>query len=279
MGAFPDLHVHSHQSPDSTASMEEHCERALEIGLTHLAITDHLELHPDNLFYGRYDYESARAEFDETAKKYGERLTLLFGVEITHQKSVTESIVDALSGRDYDVVIGSVHYLENFGGDISSTKGTPAVFAHNDPAAVYEDYLERVVELAECGLFDVIGHIGIIHRHATQFLAGIEPGRFEQYFARIAEAVVKSGAALEVNASGFNNPPNTTYPDERFIEEVIRRGCNRISVCSDAHTARGERGLGAHVKKALEIVRQCGINEIVYYKNRKMQRCSISQTK
>ena len=279
MEAFPDLHVHSRQSPDSTTPMAEHCERALEIGLTHLAITDHLELHPDNLFYGRYDYESARAEFDEAAKKYGERLTLLFGVEITYQKSVTDRIVEALEGRDYDVVIGSVHYLENFGGDISSKKGTPAIFARNDPAAVYEDYLERVVELAECGLFDVLGHIGIVHRYATRFLAGIETGRFERHFARIAEAIVKSGAAVEVNASGFNNPPNTTYPDEQFLRELVRAGCDRISVCSDAHSARGERGLGTHVKKALKIVRRCGINEIIYYKNRKMQRCSISPAK
>ena len=279
MAAFIDLHVHSRQSPDSTTPMAEHCERALEIGLTHLAITDHLELHPDNLFYGRYDYERARAEFDEAAAKYGARLTLLFGVEITYQKSVTREILAALDGRDYDVVIGSVHYLENFGGDISSKEGTPAIFARNDPAAVYADYLERVVELAECGLFDVIGHVGIVRRHATDFLADLDAARFEPHFARIAEALARSGAAVEINASGFNNPPNTTYPDEGFLRRLLRAGCERFSICSDAHSARGERGLGAHVDKAVQIARRCGIGEIVYYKNRKIQRCSISPTK
>ncbi len=268
---FPDLHVHSKQSPDSRATMVEHCERALEIGLTHLAFTDHLELDSRNLFFECYDYDRARDEFEAAKKKYGARLALYFGVEVTYQRSAAGIISKALDGREYDLVIGSVHFLEDFGADISSKERTPEAFSGNDPAKVYAGYLDEVLSSVQSGLFDVIGHIGIIFRHGTPFLAALEPSKFEPQFQRIAEAIAASGVAVEVNES-VGGP----YPDEAFLRMLVEKGCRDFTVCSDAHEARGARGLGANIERALESLGRYGINEIVLFNNRKKSRCRFS---
>jgi len=270
---FPDFHVHSRHSLDSEAEMSAHCEQALQIGLTHLTFTDHLELDPRNPMFGCFDYEKAHADFAEVEDKYGDRISLAFGVEITCQASLAGKIRDAVADKEYDVVMGSVHFIEEFGRDISSRTGTPLVFEQNDPALVYEKYLDEIEASIESNLFDVLGHIGIVHRHGAPYLASLDFGAFEPRFRRIAGAIVESGVAVEMNASGFNHPPNTTYPDERFLRTLVETGFTNVTVGSDAH--RPEE-LGAHVDKTLDIIRGCGLDEIVCFKNRKMTRCKIS---
>ncbi len=271
---FPDIHVHSRHSPDSRATMAEHCERALEIGLTHLAFTDHLELDSRNLFYECYDYDRARAEFQAAREKYGARLALYFGVEVTYQRSAAGTISEALNGREYDLVIGSVHFLEDFGADISSKERTPQAFSGNDPAEVYAGYLDEVLSSVQSGLFDVIGHIGIIYRHGAQFLAALDPARFEPQCRRLAEAIAASGVAVEVNES-VGGP----YPDGEFLRTLVEKGCRDFTVCSDAHEVRGAHGLGVNVGQALESLGRCGIDEITLFSNRKKSRCRFSQMK
>jgi len=249
------------------------CERALEAGLTHIAFTDHLEIDPRHEFYNCYDYARARGEFDSVEEKFGDRISLFFGVEVTCHTSIEGMVREALAGKDFDVVIGSIHFLEEFGGDISSHSRAPKIFENNEPGLVYRKYLDEVEASINSGLFDVIGHIGIVHRHGPPCLKSLDLNRFEPMFRRIAEAIAESGVTVEVNSSGFNHPPNTTYPDEKFIEMIVNTGGRNFTVGSDAH---GPEGLGAHIGEAMDSIRRCGIDEIVCFEDRKMKRCKFS---
>jgi histidinol-phosphatase (PHP family) len=264
-GFFPDCHTHTRQSKDSQVSMRDYCERALALGVTHLAFTDHIDLDPADFSFGFYDFARARGEFEVVRAEFGGRIELAFGVEISCQTSLLEDARRAIAGRPYDIVIGSVHILDGLGGDISSREVTPKMFERWGAEKIYEKYLAEVEGSVECGLFDVIGHIGIPKRHGLPYMGEFDISRFEDRLERIARKIARSGVALEVNTSGLWQPPGETYPAAAFVRRYLAAGGERITVGSDAHALEN---VGRCVPEALEMLRGLGVKEITVYRNR-----------
>ena len=79
-----DLHMHSQYSgdidPGEGASVDELCARAVETGLTTIAVTDHCDI--DGIYEGYFpplDFEGVRRDVYAAKEKYANRLTLLYG--------------------------------------------------------------------------------------------------------------------------------------------------------------------------------------------------------
>ena len=67
----------------------------------------------------------------------------------------------------------------------------------------------------------------------------------------LLRALVETGTALEVNASGLRQPPRETYPAPPIVERFRALGGLRVTAGSDAHRARSfAYGLG-HAYAAL----------------------------
>jgi histidinol-phosphatase (PHP family) len=245
--------------------MRRYCERALEMGIDYLAFTDHIDLDPADFSFGYYNFENARREFEETRDEFAGRLEIAFGVEVSCQSSLVEEARREIEGRPYDIVIGSVHILDGLGGDISSRENTPRMFEKYGPEVIYRKYLDEVEASIEQGLYDVIGHIGILKRHGTPYLGNLDLAKFDDRIERIAEKLAKADVALEVNSSGLWQPPAQPYPDIEFVKRFIYYGGTKVTVCSDAHVPEN---LGRGVPEALEMLKDIGVNEITVFKNR-----------
>jgi len=263
---FPDCHTHTRQSKDSDATMRQYCERAIALGVDYLAFTDHIDLDPLDVSYGYYDFDRALGEFEEAKREFGGRLELAFGAEVSCQKSLIEDARKSIEGRPYDLVIGSVHILDGMGGDISSREGTPAIFEKHGARRIFAKYLDEVEVSIDCGLFDVIGHIGIPRRHGMQYLKDFDIAPFEEQTERIARKIARAGVALEVNASGLWQGPGETYPSMEFVKRFLEHGGARITVGSDAHALEN---LGRCVPDVLEMLRQAGVREVTVFRARK----------
>ena len=67
--------------PGEGASVDELCARAVEAGLTTIAVTDHCDI--DGIYEGYFpplDFEGVRRDVYAAKEKYANRLTLLYGL-------------------------------------------------------------------------------------------------------------------------------------------------------------------------------------------------------
>jgi histidinol-phosphatase (PHP family) len=252
--------------------MREYCERAVALGVTYLAFTDHIDLDPLDVSYGFYDFDRALREFHAARAEFGGRIELALGAEVSCQTSLIDDARKSIEGRPYDLVIGSIHILDGMGGDISSREGTPAIFQRLGPRRIMEKYLDEVEFSIDCALFDVIGHIGIPRRHGMKWLADFDMAPFAHQVDRIARKLAKSGMALEVNASGLWQAPRETFPTMDFVKRFMEYGGTKIMVGSDAHALEN---LGRCIPDALAMLRGIGVTEITVFTGRKPRKQKI----
>ena len=122
-----DCHSHSDCSFDGTEDMSRMCARAEALGLAYYAVTDHCECDQyegSEQFGGRKYYDVVRRAYRELEENQARfpRLRLLKGIELGQPLQNLPAALDALDGRQYDFVIGSLH-------DFSVMPSIPALSA------------------------------------------------------------------------------------------------------------------------------------------------------
>ena len=106
-----DSHIHTNYSPDAVprATFQAYINKALELGLTELTFTDHVDIdavHP--LFHQSIDYDSYLMEFRKIQNT--SPIPLRLGVEIGYQQHVKQEIIDFISKYSFDFVILSTNF-------------------------------------------------------------------------------------------------------------------------------------------------------------------------
>ena len=113
-----DCHSHSNCSFDGTRNMRDMCMNAIEMGLVYYAVTDHCEcnqyMNVPHIPGGWY-YDVVRQSYAELLQNQERfpNLKLLRGIELGQPLQDLNAAHDALTGRDYDVVIGSLHNIRD----------------------------------------------------------------------------------------------------------------------------------------------------------------------
>ncbi|MFR5865342.1 MAG: PHP domain-containing protein [Acutalibacteraceae bacterium] len=109
-----DLHMHSQYSgdipPGAGASVDALCARAVEAGLTTIAVTDHCDI--DGIYEGYFpplDFEGVRRDVFAAKEKYAGCLTLLYGLELGQGPHMKAQAEETLERCRFEYVIGSVH--------------------------------------------------------------------------------------------------------------------------------------------------------------------------
>ena len=98
--------------------MRDMCMNAIEMGLVYYAVTDHCEcnqyMNVPHTPGGRY-YDVVRQSYAELLQNQERfpNLKLLRGIELGQPLQDLNAAHDALTGRDYDVVIGSLHNIRD----------------------------------------------------------------------------------------------------------------------------------------------------------------------
>ena len=224
----PDYHTHTPLCRHAVGEPEEYARRALAVGVTELGFSDHSPMPPDYDpdwrmtidEYGRYVgmVERCRAAFPQ--------LSIKLGLEADYHPGTEAFVAKILREHPFDYVIGSVHYLGDWGFDNPELAGR---FEGRDVGALYEQYFGLVTALAGTGLYDILGHPDLIkkfgHRPSRDW-AGLE--------RRALEAVAKAGMALDVNTSGLRRPAKEIYPRLTMLRSAREMGIG-ITFGSDAH--------------------------------------------
>lgn len=269
-----DCHSHSNCSFDGEAPMAAMCARAEALGLAYYALTDHCECDQYNgapEFGGRKYFDSVRRawrELEETKKQFP-KLRFLKGIELGQPLQNLPAALDVLSGRDYDVVIGSLH---NIAGMRDFYHLGRENLSETQLDAVFKAYFDEMYEMLEWGQFDTLAHITYPLRYVCK--PGERPSfaRYAQQLDRIFKKLIETDKALEFNTSRLLCTDAPVLPDREIFSRYHALGGRRVTLGADAHcpenVARG-------IPEALDMLREIGYTEYTVFAGRRPQQIPI----
>lgn len=263
MYRFPlaDCHVHTKYSFDGISTLKEQLDKAHEIGLKVIAITDHLDITPDAYDKEKKTHLECAKEIETLRPEYPE-LKILCGTEIGQAVHFSHLAEDYLASHEWDFILGSIHNLRNREDFYFSD------FTEADPHEAYELYLDEIMETVEFGAFDSLAHL----TYPLRYIVGRD-GRempYERYAKRydeILSLLIEKEKALEINTTAIKNG-GTPSPEVEIINRYAEIGGRLVTIGSDAHDARY---LTSDFETAGKILLNAGIKSYVYFEKRKIK--------
>jgi DNA polymerase (family 10) len=233
-----DLHMHTRES-DGRATLEEMAEAARGLGYEYIAITDHSKaLAMTNGLDERRVVDFARRCRELNARGLG--IHIFSGLECDILRDGAMDIAeDALA--ELDLVVGSVHSHLNL-----------------EPA----EMTDRLLRALESPSLKIIGHPTgrlLLHRDGYRF-----------DFERIAEAAVRRGVWLEINAS-----PERLDLEPALLRMAKARGA-RFVIATDAHHPKHL----AHMRYGVTVARRAwlGPDDILNTKSLRDFRAALGKS-
>lgn len=225
-----DYHTHTPLCLHATGEPEEFIARAKQLELAEYGISDHAPQTPepfDDWRMKQADLPAYLEWIDRAKTAAGKDLIVRSGLEcdwVPGNQSFLEGLADA---HDWDYLIGSVHYLADRW-DFDNPKWLGR-WGETDVDEVWDQYWETYSEMAATGLFDILAHPDLIKKF------GFFPkGDLRRFYDPAIEAIVKSGAAIELNTAGFHKPCAEQYPSRDFLSLAAEANIP-ITISSDAH--------------------------------------------
>jgi histidinol-phosphatase (PHP family) len=230
-----DWHIHTTLSPDGQATVEEYCEKAVELGLSGVGFSEHFEPNPADPAF-QYGYEACREAISRARAKHAGRLEVFFGIEIGYEEAREPSIRKFLEAHDFDYRIGSVHEADGI--NYSVTKAGLTALPGVNGKARYAPYFRELLHAVRSGLFDILGHIDVIKRFDPRDEHQFDPASFDSEIREILAEVIRRGIVLEVNTSGFRQPFKESFPGDAILSLYRKLGGRKVSLGSDSHKLR-----------------------------------------
>ena len=254
--SFVSYHCHSTWS-DGRTGIAEMIGGAAAAGLLEFGLSDHFVITPydDSNAHEWSMPRNGRALTDcladLRAAAAAAPLPVRLGVETDYFPETWRQVTAALAELDLDYIIASVHYVERFPIDTSATYWQPL-----SPAAVndlYRGYWQRIRELAECRLGDVVGHLDLPKKFGFYPTADLS----REIGAALA-AIAASGMTVELNTAGWDKPCAAPYPAADLLRQ-LREHRIPVMISADAHRPAE---LVRHYEGAAALLRQVGFTEM-----------------
>ena len=259
-----DCHNHSNCSPDGDNSVLEMRLRAGELGLWAHTLTDHCECQK---FPTRYRPRVQRAWEEMAAQlpREGEGLPRFYrGIELGQPNQDEASAREALAGRDYDFIIGSIHNIRGFEDFFYLD------YSQLEPGYIDQllaTYWEEELEVIRWGEFDSLGHL----TYPLRYIEGdhgipVDLKRHQEAIDQVFRALIQNGKALEVNTSGLRQKIGRTLPDLPLLRRYRELGGELVTLGSDAHSTKD---LGRGIDEGMDLLKEAGFRYFALYEQRR----------
>jgi len=226
-----DYHTHNKLCKHAEGEMEEYILQAISMGLSEIGLADHSPMPNDwdisVRMYEEQFWNVYKPSALELIEKYKDRISVKFAVEGDFFPGTELWVRDFIDRNDFDYVIGSVHYLGEWGFDNPLYVGK---FNDTDIDTVYVSYYDHIKRSAQSGLFDIVAHCDLVKKF------GHRPTKDLEEILRETFMVVKqAGMAVEINTSGLRKPVKEVYPSEKILK-ILSEYKIPLTLGSDAHT-------------------------------------------
>ncbi|MCA9392804.1 MAG: histidinol-phosphatase HisJ [Candidatus Omnitrophica bacterium] len=260
---FNDYHMHTPLCGHASGEPAEYARQAVAKGLREIGFSDHapfvhmvdpgVTMSTDQL--PEY-YEMIEAVRD----RYRKELIVKIAIEADFIPGYEDKTRAILEDYPYDYVIGSVHFIKDWGFDDPSQREK---WNDHDVNAVYRDYYELLRQSARTGMFNIIAHSDLVkkfgHRPTADMSAEVD---------RTAQVFKEAGVAVEINTSGWRKTCQEQYPALNCLEIYAAHGIP-LTFGSDAHRPED---VGADFERAVQLARDAGFQEYVLFKDRQIER-------
>jgi len=262
---------HVHLRPDerentaarffTRANAERYREAAAERGIEELGVAEHiyrfnqaLEVW-DHPFWRTYAVD----DLDDYCAFVRQETDLKLGIEADYIPGREDRMANLLDGRDWDYVIGSVHFI----GDEALDTDEFSVWTQTASAErIWARYFETLGEAAQSGLYDILAHPDLVKVWGKE--RPLPDGDLRRFYYQAMEVIADFDVAIEVSTAGLRKPVGEIYPAPAFLEMAIDAG-KPIALSSDAHTPDL---LGYEYERALELLDSMGVKELAVFERR-----------
>ena len=245
-----DYHMHTKISYDADGDPKQMVKAAAAGGLKEICFTDHLDYRIQipraETTFRLEDYSHAYNDLKESG------LLIRKGVEIGITPWNAEEIDADLAKRQYDFVLGSLHFIDD------EDPYFPDFWEGKTVLQAEEMYFEEMLKCLQVhDNFDVLGHLTYISKvpaHPATRKMPLED--YHEIVAEVMKVLISKGKGIEVNTSGMDRC-GEFLPGEAYLRLFKDLGGKIVTVGSDAHAANR---VGQYTHDACRLV-----NEIFGY--------------
>lgn len=262
-----DYHVHLERGKYELDWLQKFVDKAKEVGITDLGFSEHAYRFKEtkDILYNPWIAKRQTEHIDEyldllfEAREAG--IPVKIGIEMDYIPGKEENIYEFLSKYPWDYVIGSIHWIDQWGFDLSEMRDE---WNNRNVTEVYKEYFKRMKLLAESNLFDIVGHFDVIK------VFGHVPEMQEELFELIDEvinSIVENNLVVEISTAGLRKPVQELYPKPELWSKFYERDIP-ICICSDAHTYQ-EVGHAYH--ETVPLIKEIGYKKLAVFNKRSYQ--------
>jgi len=254
-----DYHTHTPLCHHASGTPEEYVDAAVAAGLGEFGISDHAPQSPEPYD----DWRMAAADLPRyldwiaQARAHADgRIPVRAGIECDWIPGNHAWIEELAARYNWDYLIGSIHYLDGWDFDNPKWLGH---WAEVDLENLWARYWQAYAEMAGTGLFDILAHADLVKKFG--FVPADDPAR---HYEPAVEAILASGAAIEINTAGWYKPCDEAYPAPGFLQLAAMAGIPLV-ISSDAH-APDE--VARDFLRAIDLAHECGFTETLIFQGR-----------
>ena len=245
---LPDYHIHTALCRHATGKAIDYKATAKIRQIPEICFTDHAPS-PDG-----YDTRH-RMGIEEMPRyksmvldlKDGKPPDVMLGIEADYYEGCETFLKKWLPAHDFDLVLGSVHFIENWGFDNPDER---QVWDSVDVTVTWRKYFHIIGKLADSGLYDAVAHIDLPkkfgHRPSDKNL--------KEMVGPALDRIRKADMGIEINTAGLHKYVKEIYPSPIILSMAFER---EIPICfgSDSHSPDE---VGRDFGLALSLARQVG---------------------
>lgn len=259
-----DYHMHvENYYPFSLDTILRFIDVSTERGVSEIAITEHIyhfvqardivekEWTQDKCFYDLDAYVALLLD----AQRQG--LPVKVGIEMDYLEGKERAIERIVTGYPWDFVLGSVHWIGDWGFDLKEHREQ---WDRHDVNQTYREYFRLLGLAVQTGFFDSMSHPDVIK--VFGYLPTVD---MTDIYEELADLVAgQPGLCVEISSAGLRKPVGRLYPERPLLEAFARRGI-AITTASDAHYAED---IGRDFDKVAELARTCGYTKEMAFTRR-----------
>ena len=152
------------------------------------------------------------------------------GIEADLVRGREEQMAELLDAREWDYVVGSVHFLQDQAVDMRESEWD--IWESADPEKVWTRYFETLGHAASTGLFDILAHPDLVKVWGRG--APRPDGDLRRFYELAMHGIEAADVAIEVSTAGLRKPVGEIYPDAGFLRMCLEAG-QPVALSSDAH--------------------------------------------
>ena len=267
-----DYHVHLRPDDEDTpparyftaANAERYRVVAEERGIAELGVAEHVHRFTQALDIWQHPWwrRWARDDVDDYCAFVREETDLRLGIEMDFVAGREGRIAAFLDGREWDYVVGSVHFVGDAAVDLEGPEWDHVWGRGDRPERVWERYFATLAEAAGSGLYDIMAHPDLVKVWGSaRPLPERDP---RHYYEPAVQAMLDAGVAMEMSTAGLRKPAGELYPAPALLEMAVDAGLP-IALSSDAHVPDQ---LGFRYADAVAALTDAGVTEICVFEGR-----------